>query len=366
MAADLDAEPSFDSGFDFKPINDGLGFHRKANPLDLESGEGDDFSFSNVAGAKGLLSESTAGSSEPGAGKSAKVGKEAAAKVRHNSKSVSELIAALPPAMDLLDERDLGLGGAASTPKYQPSTPIIVKPGAPAAPSLSAPSAGQAAKTAAPKGFLKLPLGREDYKATTAQSAIDENLAKAFPNLGGLAGKRATDLSASAGKAALAAGLMAPLHTPDLTLEKPIALHFGAAVLDALVGVGLGCVLLAISLAITNANLVALLENSQTDTVTIATLGLLFLAGGLLYVLAARSFMGATLGEWSYEVRIGKSQARRRWYYPVQILWRGLLVTASGFILFPLISAIAGRDVLKYLTGVELVSIENNQVGASA
>jgi uncharacterized RDD family membrane protein YckC len=195
--------------------------------------------------------------------------------------------------------------------------------------------------------------------------ALDENLAKTFPtvfpHLGSLAGQPA------------AAALKAPQkgQTPQTTLglttsvgvdmnatERPIAAHFGSAILDTLVSIGVACLFLSIALAITGANLLALLENSQTDQAILITLATFFVGIGLLYVLAARTWVGATLGEWSYEVRVGNAKSRKRWFYPILVLWRGGLVAVTGFVIMPLISLIAGRDVLKYLTGLELSSLE--------
>jgi hypothetical protein len=115
--------------------------------------------------------------------------------------------------------------------------------------------------------------------------------------------------------------------------------------------------MLAIALSITGANLLALLENSATDEAMMASLAAFFVGSGLLYVLAARTWVGATLGEWSYEVRVGTEKSRTRWFYPVLILWRGFVVAATGFVVLPLISMIFGTDVLKYLTGLQLVSM---------
>ena len=397
-----------ETDFDFKPINEGLGFHRKVKPLEAESESDESFSFSSLGPgtmaqpaveansreqSKGLLS-----SSAPTSGKS-----------KHNAKSVSDLIAALPPSLDfLLDDQappassaatsssstlstsTSGAGAAgASTGRRAPlfSSPSgLATPGAPAAASMA--NAEKENKTEAKRGFLQMPIGRSDYglkskavsgaaaaaaaaAATSAPlaartpSSIDENVAKTFPqvfpHLGSLAGKPAA--AALAGQPAamsLKASTQAAEETGvEFVAERAIPAHFGSAILDTLVAVGLGCLLLVVALSITNVNLLALLENSQTDRETIAALALLFIAGGLLYVLAARSFVGATLGEWSYEIRVGDHRARTRWFYPVLVMWRGLLITATGFVVFPIISMIAGTDVLKYLTGLELVAIND-------
>ncbi len=375
-----------ETDFDFKPINEGLGFHRKVKPLDVEADSDESFSFSTLGPgtlaqpavemnsreqSKGLLSSGSSVTSG-----SASTSTTTTAKSKHNAKSVSDLIAALPPSLDfLLDEP---AAAKASTPSHQTATqsgrksPLfsspsgIATPGAPAAASIAAQETKDS-KTDSKRGFIKMPIGRSDYGLKAAKAAVaapivstrnpsslDENVAKTFPSvfphLGSLAGQPAAASVKAATKTAAV--------ELERTEERALSTHFGSAILDTLVAVGLGCVMLAVALSITNVNLLALLENSQTDRQTISALALLFIAGGLLYVLAARSFVGATLGEWSYEIRVGDTRARTRWYYPVLVMWRGLLVAATGFILFPFVSLNAGTDVLKYLTGLQLVSSE--------
>lgn len=398
-----------ETDFDFKPINEGLGFHRKVKPLETETDSDESFSFSSLGPgtmapptveansreqSKGLLSSGSASSTSTPATASS-------GKSKHNAKSVSDLIAALPPSLDFLLEDQAA--PAASASASAPTTPAssansasggrraplfsspsgLATPGAPAAASIV--NAEKENKGEAKRGFLQMPIGRSDYglksKSVSAGAAaaaaaaagvsapiaartpasIDENVAKTFPqvfpHLGSLAGKpAAAALAGQPAAASLKASTTGEVET-EIVAERALSTHFGSSILDTLVAVGLGCLLLVVTLSITNVNLLALLENSQTDRETIMALMLLFVAGGLLYTLAARSFVGATLGEWSYEIRVGDHKARTRWFYPVLVMWRGLLVTATGFVLFPIISAIAGTDVLKYLTGLELVSI---------
>lgn len=390
--------------FDFKPLNEGLGFHRKVKPLEAEADSEDSFSFSAIGAgtldvtsreqSKGLLTSSTlnTSSSTPSFGLNGGLAGSTASttgsggKAKHNTKSVSDLIAALPPSLDLLLEEPstgvastpsasanpvtAGKSGRKRAPLFGPPSDELVKPGAPAAASLSQAAAQQAASTEKPKkGFLNLPLGRNDYglkaKAGAAAPAVDENLAKTFPSvfphLGSLAGQ-----PAAATLKAPMAGQTTQVSTNTSTSvdlhaevgEQPIAAHFGSAVLDTLVAIGIACLFLAVALSITGANLLAMLESSQTDEAIIVSLAMFFVGMGLLYVLAARTWVGATLGEWSYEVRVGDAHARKRWFYPILILWRGLVVAATGFVVLPLVSILVGRDVLKYLTGLELTSVE--------
>lgn len=385
-----DSGTDLDFNFDFKPLNEGLGFHRKVKPLESEADPEDSFSFSAIGAgtldvtsreqSKGLLSSSTPSAPQPsGLG----------AKTKHNSKSVSDLIAALPPSLDfLLDEKANvtststsmatkpaapAAGRSRRSPLFGPPSDELVKPGTPAAASLNAAATQEQSNAGAEKrGFLKLPLGRSDYgikpgkAAKAAPSSLDENVAKTFPqvfpHLGSLAGQpAAATLKASTAKqtSVAAATAPAPLLAQEAGKEQAIAAHIGSAILDTLVSIGLACLMLAIALSITGANLLALLENSATDEAMMISLAAFFVGCGLLYVLAARTWVGATLGEWSYEIRVGDEKSRRRWFYPVLVLWRGFLVAATGFIIMPLISMIAGTDVLKYLTGLQLVSLNS-------
>ena len=350
--------------FEFKPISDGLGFHRKPTSASAD-GDDDAFSFSSLGAPLGNSMSSpmnssgmttlSSGATDPDTAFSSK------AKVRHNSKGVSDLIAALPPALDFLDESERqSLGATKST----------------TATSSVSTSVASTMTSTMNKTFLKMPIGREDYKHSTghapqapgavasaaaaaaAASSVDESIAKlgkSFPHMGRLAGQPAAQALRDGGMS------LDKAKAKESATEKGVAFHFGAAILDTLVVLGVGCVLLAVLLGVTGANLVALLENSKTDTATMALLGVLFVASGLLYTLAARSFMGSTLGEWSYEIRIGSAERRGRWFYPLLVLWRGTLVAATGFVFFPIVSALVGHDVLKWLTGLEIVAIEPAQ-----
>lgn len=415
--------------FEFKPITDGLGFHREGqSPVDLELNTKDDgFSFSALSeplvGSAGQtskeneeLKEAAASLKDPATSFTPKpLTREPLGTIKHNSKVVSDLIAALPPAFDFMDEPEKSgrakgrgkeslFGGANvgmtfNSPVEARSTfsdlfggnasaekPQLGKTSA----RVESESVGATASSSAGSAFLKMPLGREDYKksqaslnvsaaiSAAAQAAtltgavsgntsgsfggLDENIAKmskAFPHIGKLAGQPAAQTlrqtSYSAG-----AEIAPTLATPAVMTEVAISQHFGSAILDALVVLGLGCVMLAVVLGITNVNLLALLENTKTDIDTVFLLATLFVSSALLYCLAARSFLGATLGEWSYEIRVGDAKHRGSWYYPLAVLWRSVLAAATGFVLVPILSALFDKDLFQSLTGLQLVSVGAN------
>jgi|GEM_PF-1367796 len=420
--------------FVFRPMTEGLGFHKRASSVDVERDVEDSFTFGPITNLGGAIPQSATGSVVTGASRAAafaanelglsesaqssgprgavaddgfemkaatpplrteprhtlnaaSAGSGSAtssmnadltsrAKPRHNSKSVSELIAALPPAMDFLDEKERT--GTAAAGLMTKSAPVASA----ANPQGASASAPVIAAKSEKKSWLNLPLGRAEYNppqpvATTP--SIDENLAKAFPHL-----SRMSRQATQAASAAVSAGVSAPTAastaaaaamglggeiaapsmaqvksaaTDEVSGERAMAMHAGAAILDGMVVMGVTCIMLAIVLGITGANLIALLENSTTNLTTGGVMLGLFVVSYLLYVLVSRAFFSATLGEWSYEIRVGRADQRRRWFYPILVLWRGTLAMATGLIVLPILSALVGRDLFYFLTGLEMVAL---------
>ena len=134
----------------------------------------------------------------------------------------------------------------------------------------------------------------------------------------------------------------------------PVPANFAAATIDAMVVAGIATVFLVCILTITKVNLIGLLTNARTDDATRLHLVLLTLAVMQMYMLVARAFFGSTLGEWAFEMQLGTDAQQRKAYYPLQVIWRTLITTATGLVVLPLLSFGFRRDIAKYLTGVQL------------
>jgi hypothetical protein len=221
-----------------------------------------------------------------------------------------------------------------STPKMT-STQIfsVPQPGAPA--SLSALRQQKTEKT----GPLQKTIGV--HNASAAQKAIAPSFAM-------------NALTATATTAA-----------PTRTLSKAkllqstqnhISTCVPAAVLDAIFAFGMSTILLVIVLLITKADLIALLSNSATDHFVQFQLALLYVVVLQMYVLLSRSTLfGQTLGEWTYEIQLGDEVQRAKAIYPVRVVFRGLIFALTGFIVLPILSLIFSKDVVAKITGLELV-----------
>lgn len=134
--------------------------------------------------------------------------------------------------------------------------------------------------------------------------------------------------------------------------EKPFSI--GAFIFDGLVVAGLSSLFTGVVLAVTDVGLEAVIESAQTDAWTMASLVLLVLSVVQLYLILARSFFGATLGEWALDLSMGSPRQHQSAWFPIAIAWRSLLVMITGFVTLPVLSLLFRRDLAGWVSGVKL------------
>lgn len=83
-----------------------------------------------------------------------------------------------------------------------------------------------------------------------------------------------------------------------------------------------------------------------------------FLFAAWLYMLMLRSWVGASLGEWACDLRLGRPTQRAASSYFWKLLFRQTLIVCTGCVLLPFLSFLIGRDILGVLTGVKLESLD--------
>jgi hypothetical protein len=105
---------------------------------------------------------------------------------------------------------------------------------------------------------------------------------------------------------------------------------------------------------VTKVDLSAILRGLNNDEITLISLGVFFVAVIQMYVVTARSFFGRTLGEWTFDVQLGKTEDQSKTFYPLKVVARSLLVTATGLIVLPILSLVVGRDLAGDLLGLHL------------
>jgi hypothetical protein len=116
----------------------------------------------------------------------------------------------------------------------------------------------------------------------------------------------------------------------------------------------LSIVFLVALLLVTKVDLNMVLRNLKQDLMTQMSLGVMFIAVMQMYVVIARSFFGRTLGEWTFDLQVGRDEEQSRESYPLRVALRSFLVTITGLLPLPLISALLGRDIAGGLSGVKL------------
>jgi hypothetical protein len=105
---------------------------------------------------------------------------------------------------------------------------------------------------------------------------------------------------------------------------------------------------------VTKVNLNTVIANVSRDVMVQIALGVLFLTVMQMYVVIARSFFGQTLGEWTFDLQIGRDEEQFTETYALKVAFRSVLNLITGMVFLPLVSAMLGRDVAGQLSGVKL------------
>lgn len=363
--------------FEFKPLTEGLGFHKKAEATTVAKATGaPDAKSANSTASTTSTTNTRKAKSEPPAGASAarapalslELESEsgllgAGDSTRPMSKSISDLIASLPPSLDFTEDKvepakvkakpeielNMPLPDGARPQIFQPFAREDLKVGSASGPTIGS-ALGSTSATLPPPGSPVMPspfTPKPPAAATPASSPyrerLDESFARAFPHAAGRAETREAKDTAKRQQVEGETGQL-----------EAIPSHLGAGFLDAMIVTGISTIFLVVIILITHINLWGLLTNAQTDRPTQIHIALLFLSVLQMYLLTARSFFGASLGEWAFDLQLGAAEDQRKTAYPLRVAWRTLLMTATGLLLLPLLSLVFRRDLAKSLTGLQL------------
>ncbi len=82
-----------------------------------------------------------------------------------------------------------------------------------------------------------------------------------------------------------------------------------------------------------------------------------FLLSFWLYLVVMRTFMGASLGEWSCQLRLGQPAQRIKTDYILKVIARTTIILATGIIVMPLLSLIFKCDLVGEITGLHVYSL---------
>ncbi|MAE73488.1 MAG: hypothetical protein CL675_05290 [Bdellovibrionaceae bacterium] len=108
----------------------------------------------------------------------------------------------------------------------------------------------------------------------------------------------------------------------------------------------------------TNIDVFSIFRKIPEDIYLGAVVGTMFLSVWFMYVVIARSFCGRTLGEWTFDLQLGTKEQQAKALYPLQVVWRSLFVMATGVVVLPLLSVVFRKDLAKVFTGLQLYKVD--------
>lgn len=134
----------------------------------------------------------------------------------------------------------------------------------------------------------------------------------------------------------------------------PATISIPSACLDLIICTALALVFLAATLTVTKVDLNVVIANTNRDLMTQISLLVLFVAVMQMYVVISRAFFGRTLGEWTFDLQVGQDDEQARESYPLKVAFRSVLNIITGIVLLPVVSAILRRDIAGQISGVKL------------
>ncbi len=325
---------------EFKPITEGLGFHRNATTPQP--------SQTPAPSPKATIAKAPSAPSP---------------KLAPETKSLKPaFVPSLKPEYNFLDEESLTetkkFAQELTQPKVVPDRTKIYDPiGRKEYSTPQLPKSSEAAKTAS----FSIPVpGAAASLSALRNQTIEKN--KATPQQKAAAAPAQPAFALQTKVAAAPAVATSKTLNLGKTRVETLVTCVPAAILDSVFAIGVSLILLVGVLLVTKADLVGLLSNSQTDRFVQVQIAILFAMVLQMYILLSRStIFGQSIGEWTYDIQLGTDEQKRKALYPVQVVFRSLLFMVTGFVLIPLLSELLGRDLAAPLTGLQLQKTTHEQ-----
>lgn len=140
-------------------------------------------------------------------------------------------------------------------------------------------------------------------------------------------------------------------YETETTAVKTASWSATAALVDGLVVAALVLVALIVMLVTIKVDLLANILSDANNEVMLS-LAALSLVVAWIYTATARTFAFATVGDWVMDQEVGFDAERAQPNFPARVAIRFVANAMTGFILFPILSAVFNKDFLGSLLGV--------------
>lgn len=131
-----------------------------------------------------------------------------------------------------------------------------------------------------------------------------------------------------------------------------------ASFIDLLILISLSCAFLVVFSLIMKTSLGPLVKSLNLHHEQGMLFLQIFVIASWVYSVTTRTFMGATIGEWACNLRLGQPHERLKANYILRVLLRSTLIVATGLMTLPLLSLILGRDLSGKISGLRLFSLK--------
>lgn len=135
--------------------------------------------------------------------------------------------------------------------------------------------------------------------------------------------------------------------------RKTLVWSFAAALIDTLLFVAFAMGLAWLGLKITGVGF-HVAGTSLNKTEWLGLLGGFFLVFSFCYLSLLRLFLQATIGEWACGLRLQVNVLKKK-NYVTQVFLRTVFICGTGFLLFPVLSLVFGKDLAGHLSGTQIV-----------
>jgi hypothetical protein len=143
-------------------------------------------------------------------------------------------------------------------------------------------------------------------------------------------------------------------HDTKIRELVPVPFSLASTILDGIIVLAFSLIFMMSLVFVTGVDLVAVISSASREIAAQLSLGVLYLAVWQMYVVVARSFFGATLGEWTFDMQLGDKTQMAETLYPAKVLLRSFAIMLTGFILLPVLSLLSRRDLASKVSGLQL------------
>jgi hypothetical protein len=210
----------------------------------------------------------------------------------------------------------------------------------------------QTSKTSSESQVLKTPLPKRQTElkpasnpVTPSKDVIDE-LVKTF--------KKPNETFIEETPVVAPKVIINPVRPQIDEASEPLAWMFSPFFVDAMLVLAMILSGLLITLMVTGADLIKVLQDSAFDLELLASFPAIIGGMGFSYMVLSRIFLGASVGEMIFDVKLGTTQQRQSGTYSLQVLARSFLMLLTGVFVLPMLSMLTREDYLGSFSGLRI------------